>query len=66
VHHLRHLRRGGETSVENCTLLFWFHHQVMIHRMGWTLVRHPDGTTMAWNRGKTKVLLSHSPPDRPG
>jgi hypothetical protein len=23
--------------------------------MGWTLVRHPDGTTMAWNRDKSKV-----------
>jgi hypothetical protein len=66
VHQLRHLRRGGEASVENCTLLFWFHHQVMIHRMGWTMVRHPDGTITAWNRGKTKVLRSHSPPNRPG
>jgi hypothetical protein len=28
----------------------------MIHRMGWTLVRHPDGTTMAWNRDKSKDL----------
>jgi hypothetical protein len=66
VHHLRHTRRGGETSVDNCVLLCWFHHHVMIHRMGWTLVRHPDGTTMAWNREKTKVLRSHSPPNPTG
>jgi hypothetical protein len=66
VHHLRHLGRGGVTSVDNCVLLCHFHHQVMIHRMGWTLVRHPDGTTTAWNRGKTKVLRSHSPPNPTG
>jgi hypothetical protein len=66
VHHLRHTGRGGETSVDNCVLLCHFHHQVMIHRMGWTLVRHPDGTTTAWNRGKTKVLRSHSPPNPTG
>ncbi len=37
-----------------------------IHRWGWTLVLHPDGTTTAWNRNKTKVLRSHSPPPGPG
>jgi hypothetical protein len=66
VHHLKHKGRGGETSLENCILLCWFHHHVMIHRMGWTLVRYPDGTTMAWNRDKSKVLRSHSPPARAG
>ncbi|MGD0062379.1 MAG: DUF222 domain-containing protein [Streptosporangiaceae bacterium] len=66
VHHLKHKGRGGETSLENCILICWFHHHVMIHRMGWTLVRHPDGTTMAWNRDKSKVLRSHSPPARAG
>jgi hypothetical protein len=66
VHHLRHKGRGGETSLENCILLCWYHHHVVIHRMGWTLVRYPDGTTMAWNRDKSKVLRSHSPPARAG
>jgi hypothetical protein len=42
------------------------HHHVVIHRMGLTLVRHPDGTTMAWNRDKSKDLRSHSPPARAG
>jgi hypothetical protein len=27
---------------------------------------HPDGTTTAWNKDKTTVLHSHSPPPRPG
>ena len=41
-----------------------FHHQVVIHRWGWTLVVNPDGTTTAWNKNKTKVLHSHGPPAR--
>ena len=47
-------------------LLCWFHHQVVIHRWGWTLVLNPDGTTSAWNKDKTKVLHSHGPPGPPG
>jgi Domain of unknown function (DUF222) len=66
VHHVRHKADGGPTSVKDCILLCWFHHQVVIHRWGWTLVLHPDGTTTAWNRDRTKVLHSHSPPARAG
>jgi hypothetical protein len=66
VHHLKHKGHGGETSLDNCILLCFFHHNVVIHRMGWTLVRNPDGTTTAWNRNRTKVLRSHSPPARAG
>ena len=66
VHHVRHKKDGGKTSTRDCVLLCWFHHQVVIHRWGWTLVLNPDGTTTAWNPGKTKVLHSHSPPARPG
>src|SRR6476660_7574365 len=43
-----------------------FHHQIVIHRWGWTLVVNPDGTTSAWNKNKTKVLHSHGPPARAG
>jgi Domain of unknown function (DUF222) len=66
VHHVRHQADGGPTSVKGCILLCWFHHQVVIHRWGWILVLHPDGTTTAWNRDRTKVLHSHSPPARAG
>ncbi len=66
VHHVRHKADGGPTSVKDCILLCFFHHNVVIHRWGWTLILHPDGTTTAWNRDKTKVLRSHSPPARPG
>jgi hypothetical protein len=66
VHHVRHKANGGHTSTRDCVLLCWFHHQVVIHRWGWTLVLNPDGTTTAWNPDRTKVLHSHSPPARAG
>jgi hypothetical protein len=66
VHHTTHKANGGTTSVKDCVLLCPFHHQVVIHRWGWTLVVNPDGTTTAWNKNKTKVLHSHGPPARAG
>ncbi|HEY2280011.1 MAG TPA: DUF222 domain-containing protein [Streptosporangiaceae bacterium] len=66
VHHIRHKAHGGKTSVTNCVLLCRYHHQIAIHRQGWTLVLNPDGTTTAWNKDKTKVLHSHGPPARAG
>jgi hypothetical protein len=62
VHHTRHKAHGGTTSVKDCVLLCPFHHRIVIHRWGWTLVVNPDGTTSAWNKDKTKVLHSHGPP----
>jgi hypothetical protein len=62
VHHVTHKANGGPTSVKDCVLLCWFHHQIVIHRWGWTLVLNPDGTTTAWNPDRTKVLHSHGPP----
>ncbi|HEX3188683.1 MAG TPA: DUF222 domain-containing protein [Streptosporangiaceae bacterium] len=66
VHHTRHKADGGPTSTADCVLPCTFHHQIAIHRQGWTLVLNPDGTTTAWNKDKTKMLHSHGPPARPG
>jgi hypothetical protein len=66
VHHTKHKAHGGKTSVKDCVLLCSFHHQIVIHRWGWTLVVNPDGTTSAWNKDKTKTLHSHGPPARAG
>jgi hypothetical protein len=66
VHHIRHKGNGGHTSLTNCVLLCRYHHQIAVHRQGWTLILNPDGTTTAWNKDKTKVLRSHSPPARAG
>ncbi len=66
VHHVKHKARGGKTSVRDCVLLCPYHHLIVIHQQGWTLVLNSDGTTTAWNPGKTKVLHSHGPPARAG
>ena len=66
VHHTKHKANGGNTSLKDCVLLCSFHHQVAIHRQGWTLVLNPDGTTTAWNKDKSKVLHSHGPPAQAG
>jgi hypothetical protein len=66
VHHTTHQANGGKTSLKGCVLLCFYHHHVMIHRRGWTLVVNPDGTTTAWNKDKTRVLHSHGPPARAG
>ena len=66
VHHVKHLAHGGATSLTDCVLLCSYHHQIVIHRWGWTLVLNQDGTTTAWNPDRTKVLYSHSPPARAG
>jgi hypothetical protein len=52
VHHTKHKKNGGKTSTKDCVLLCGFHHQIAIHRWGWTLVLNPDGTTTAWNKDK--------------
>lgn len=61
VHHLQHKADGGKTAVGNCVLLCQFHHDVCIHRRGWRLVLHPDGTTTAYGPDG-QVLHSHSDP----
>jgi hypothetical protein len=62
VHHLRHKEDGGETSLDNLILLCQFHHDVCIHRRGWHLVLHPDGTTEARSPDGRQILRSHGPP----
>ncbi|TVZ05136.1 HNH endonuclease [Trebonia kvetii] len=62
VHHLRHQADGGETSLANCVLLCQYHHDVCVHRHGWTLTLHPDGTAEARSPDGRHVLHSHPPP----
>ena len=61
MHHLQHKKDGGKTAVTDCVLLCQFHHDICIHRRGWRLVLHPDGTTTAYGPDG-QVLHSHSPP----
>jgi hypothetical protein len=66
VHHLRHKADGGETSVGNCALVCQYHHDVCIHRRGWQLILHPDGSTEARSPDGRRVLRSHAPPAAQG
>ena len=61
VHHIVHKQDGGTTSLSNCILLCQFHHDVCIHRWGWQIILHPDGTTSAYGP-HGQVQHSHSPP----
>ena len=62
VHHLIPRSKGGPTRLDNLTLLCHFHHLVAVHRWGWTLTLHGDGTTTAVSPDGANVLHSHSPP----
>jgi hypothetical protein len=42
-HHIRHWAEGGPTDLENL-LLTCRHHHKLVHELGWTIRRHPDGT----------------------
>ncbi len=63
AHHLIHWSQGGPTALGNLKLLCKFHHLVVIHRWGWTLDCHPDGTTTATSPDG-RVLHSHGPPGK--
>ncbi len=44
VHHIKHWKHGGETTLENTCLLCWRCHHIRLHRNGEEITRHPDGT----------------------
>jgi Domain of unknown function (DUF222)/HNH endonuclease len=61
VHHIVPRSLGGPTSLPNLVPLCRFHHLTVIHRWGWRLVLHADGSTAAISpEGRT--VRSHGPP----
>ena len=64
VHHIEHKRDGGKTSVKTCVTLCQFHHDICVHRWGWRIILHPDGTTSVYGP-KGQVQHSHGPPGAP-
>jgi uncharacterized protein DUF222/HNH endonuclease len=62
IHHIVPRSRGGPTSLPNLVPLCSFHHLTAIHRWGWNLILHSDGTTTATSPDRTRVLHSHGPP----
>jgi hypothetical protein len=66
VHHVIPRSQGGPTRLDNLTLLCAFHHLIAVHRWGWTLQLHADGTTTATSPDGLKTLHSHGPPPGQG
>jgi hypothetical protein len=62
IHHIIPRARGGATSLPNLVPLCAFHHLTAIHRWGWALALHPDGTTTATSPDGKRTLHSHPPP----
>ncbi len=65
VHHLVHKSDGGPTSVTSCALYCQFHHDICIHRWGWQVILHPDGTSEARSPDGRQILRTHAPPRAP-
>jgi Domain of unknown function (DUF222) len=61
VHHVRHKKNGGPTSVKDCILLCQYHHDICIHRWGWEIELLPDGSVKAYGP-KGQLIRSHGPP----
>jgi uncharacterized protein DUF222/HNH endonuclease len=61
VHHLTEWSKGGKTSIDDLKLFCSFHHQVQIHRRGWKVIMHADGSTEAISP-HGEILRSNGPP----
>jgi len=61
-HHIIPRAQGGPTSLANLLLLCTFHHLIAVHRWGWAITLHPDGTVTATSPDGSKTLHSHGPP----
>jgi hypothetical protein len=62
IHHLIPRSQTGPTALHNLVPLCAFHHLIAIHRWGWTLTLHPDGTTTATSPDRQRIFHSHGPP----
>jgi hypothetical protein len=62
IHHLLPRARGGPTALGNLVPLCAFHHLTAIHRWGWTLALHADGTTTATSPDRARTLHDQGPP----
>jgi hypothetical protein len=62
IHHLVPRARAGPTALGNLVPLCAFHHLTAIHRWGWTLTLHADGSTTATSPDRSRTLRDHGPP----
>jgi Domain of unknown function (DUF222)/HNH endonuclease len=61
-HHIIPRAQGGPTCLTNLALLCTFHHLIAVHRWGWGITLHPEGTVTATSPDGDKTLHSHGPP----
>ena len=61
VHHLIPWAQRGGTALGNLALFCRYHHIIVIHRWGWKITCHPNGTTTA-TAPDGRILHSHGPP----
>jgi hypothetical protein len=61
-HHITPRCEGGPTSLANLILMCSFHHLIAIHRWGWAIALHPDGTLTATSPDHQRTLHDHGPP----
>ena len=61
IHHLIPWSQGGATTLGNLAIFCRFHHIIVIHRWGWKITCHPNGTTTA-TAPDGRILHSHGPP----
>ena len=61
-HHVIPRAQGGPTCLTNLLLLCSFHHLIAVHRWGWGITLHPDGTVTATSPTGDRTLHSHGPP----
>jgi hypothetical protein len=62
AHHIIPRSQGGPTALTNLILMCAYHHLHVIHRQGWTITLHGDGTTTAVSPDGQQTLHSHGPP----
>jgi Domain of unknown function (DUF222) len=65
-HHTIHKAHGGHTAVRLIGMFCNFHHDYLIHVLGWSITIEPDGTMTARRPDGSIYKRSHPPPPRPG
>jgi Domain of unknown function (DUF222) len=65
-HHTIHKAHGGHTAVRLIGLFCQWHHDYLIHVLGWSITIEPDGTMTARRPDGSIYKRSHPPPPRPG
>jgi hypothetical protein len=64
IHHLVPRARAGPTAIGNLVPLCSFHHLTAVHRWGWTVTLHADGSNHRHQPDRARTLHDHGRPGR--